>query len=81
MEQLVQTKVQPGRCNSASEVIREALLLMKQRDELRAIQLQELRSRLDRALAESARGEGVDGENFVQGLVEELETGTKRKAG
>jgi hypothetical protein len=54
---------------------------MKQRDELRAIQLQELRSRLDRALAESARGEGVDGEKVVQGLVEELETGTKRKAG
>jgi antitoxin ParD1/3/4 len=81
LEQLVQTKVQSGRYNSASEVVREALRLMEQRDELRAIQIQELRSRMDRALAESARGEGADGEEFMQGLIEDLETGTKRKAG
>ncbi|MCA2968181.1 MAG: type II toxin-antitoxin system ParD family antitoxin [Acidobacteriaceae bacterium] len=81
LEQLVQTKVQSGRYNSASEVVREALRLMEQRDELRAIQIQELRSRMDRALAESTRGEGADGEEFMQGLIEDLETGTRRKAG
>lgn len=81
LEQLVQAKVQSGRYNSASEVVREALRLMEQRDELRAIQIQELRSRMDRALAESARGEGADGEEFMQGLIEDLETGTRRKAG
>ncbi len=32
LEQLVQTKVQSGRYNSASEVVREALRLMEQRD-------------------------------------------------
>jgi antitoxin ParD1/3/4 len=81
LEQLVQTKVQSGRYSSASEVVREALRLMEQRDELRAIQIQELRSRMDCALAESARGEGADGEEFMQGLIEDLETGTRRKAG
>jgi antitoxin ParD1/3/4 len=81
LEQLVQTKVQSGRYNSASEVVREALRLMEQRDELRAIQIQELRSRMDRALAESTRGEGADGEEFMQGLIEDLDTGTRRKAG
>lgn len=81
LEQLIQSKVQSGRYNSASEVVREALRLMEQRDELRGIQIQELRSRMDRALAESARGEGADGEEFLQGLIEDLETGTKRKAG
>ncbi len=81
LEQLIQSKVQCGRYNSASEVVREALRLMEQRDELRGIQIQELRSRMDRALAESARGEGADGEEFLQGLIEDLETGTKRKAG
>jgi antitoxin ParD1/3/4 len=81
LEQLVQTKVQSGRYSSASEVVREALRLMEQRDELRAIQIQELRSRMDCALAESARGKGADGEEFMQGLIEDLETGTRRKAG
>lgn len=40
----------------------------------------ELRSRMDRALAESARGEGADGEKFMQGLFEDVETVTRRKA-
>jgi len=47
LEQLVQTKVQSGRYNSASEVVREALQLMEQKDELRTIQLQELRKRMN----------------------------------
>jgi antitoxin ParD1/3/4 len=81
LEQLVQAKVQSGRYNSASEVVREALRLMEQRDELRAIQIQELRSRMDRALGESARGEGADGEDFMQGMLEDLDAGNRRKAG
>lgn len=81
LEQLVQTEVRSGRYNSASEVVREAIRLMEQRDELRAIQIQELRGRMDRALAESARGEGADGEEFLQGLMEDLEAGSRRKAG
>jgi antitoxin ParD1/3/4 len=81
LEQLVQAKVQSGRYNSASEVVREALRLMEQRDELRAIQIQELRSRIDRALGESARGEGADGEEFMEVMLEELDAGNRRKAG
>ena len=82
LEQLVQTKVQSGRYNSASEVVREALRLMEQKDELRTIQLQELRKRMDKGLAQAERGEGVDGEVFMQGLLEDLDTReSKRKAG
>jgi antitoxin ParD1/3/4 len=69
LEQLVQTKVRSGGYNSASEVVREA------------IQIQELRGPMDRALAESARGEGSDGEEILQGLMEDLEAGSRRKAG
>ncbi len=36
LERLVQNKVQSGRCNSANEVVREALRLLEGRDELRA---------------------------------------------
>ncbi|NWF85630.1 MAG: type II toxin-antitoxin system ParD family antitoxin [Bryobacteraceae bacterium] len=78
LEQLVQSKVQFGRYNSASEAVRETLRLMDQRDELRAIQIQELRSRMDRTLAESARGEGADGEEFMQGLID-VDGGIKRQ--
>ncbi len=79
LEQLVQAKVQSGRYNSASEVVREALRIMEQRDEVRSIQLQELRNRMDRALSESSRGEGTDGEEFMQEMLEELGAGQKRK--
>ncbi|MCX6608882.1 MAG: type II toxin-antitoxin system ParD family antitoxin [Acidobacteria bacterium] len=72
LEQLVQAKVQSGRYNSASEVVREALRIMEQRDEVRSIQLQELHNRMDRALVESSRGEGTDGEKFMQEMLEEL---------
>jgi antitoxin ParD1/3/4 len=82
LEQLVQAKVQSGRYNSASEVVREALRLMEQKDELRAIQLQELRGRIDRGLAEGGDGEGMDGEKFMQSLIEDLDARKpKRKAG
>ena len=82
LEQVVQEKVKSGRYNSASEVVREALRLMMQRDEVRAIQLTELRNRMDRGIAEAERGELADGETFMAGLIEDLDSrGAKRKAG
>ena len=81
LEQLVQAKVKSGRYNSASEVVREALRIMEQRDEVRTMQLQELRNRMDRPLGESFRGEGTDGEEFMLGMLGELDAGHKRKAG
>ena len=81
LDQLVQRKVKSGRYNSASEVVREALRIMEQRDEVRSIQLQELRNRMDRALGESDRGEGTDGETFLQEMLDELDVREKRRAG
>lgn len=82
LEQLVHKKVSSGRYNSASEVVREALRLMEQKDELREIQLRELRARIDKGLFEAQRGESADGETFMQGLIDDLDTRkTKRKAG
>jgi antitoxin ParD1/3/4 len=78
----LQSRVASGRYQTASEVVREALRLMEQKDELRAVQLQQLRSRIDAGLAEAERGEGVDGEAFIQGMLEDLDSrGAKRKAG
>ena len=74
LEKLVQTKVRTGRYNSASEVVREALRLLEQHDSLRAIHLQELRSRIDEGLASLDRSEGADGEKFMQGMLRGLDS-------
>ena len=82
LEQLVQNKMESGRYNSASDVVREALCLMVQQDEARVTELQELRSRIDKGLAQAERGESADGEAFMQGLIEDLDSReSKRKAG
>ena len=55
---------------------------MEQNDDLRAIQLQELRNRIDKGLSEAGRGESVDGALFMQGLLDDLDVReTKRKPG
>jgi antitoxin ParD1/3/4 len=43
LEKLVRQKVDSGRYNSASEVVREALRLMESQDALQALQLERLR--------------------------------------
>lgn len=43
LEKLIREKVDSGRYNSASEVVREALRLMESQSELRALQLERLR--------------------------------------
>lgn len=83
LEKLVNDKVQSGRYNSASEVVREALRLMEQKDEVRAIELQALRGRIDKGLAEAGAGKGVDGDTFMRELIGDLDSrgASKRKAG
>lgn len=39
----------------------------------RDAQLQELRNRIDKGLSEAERGETVDGETFMQGLLDDLD--------
>jgi antitoxin ParD1/3/4 len=81
LEGLVHARVQSGRYNSASEVIREALRLLEQNDTLRTVHLNELRSRVDEGLASLDRGEGVDGEKFIAGMLKDLGSQKpKRKA-
>ena len=60
LENFVAAKVESGRYNSASEVVREALRLLEEHDSARAAQLAEFNEDLGRRLASLSRGEAVD---------------------
>ena len=60
LEKFVNNKVQTGRYNSASEVVREALRLLEEHEQARAAQLGEFNKELGRRLAALDRGERVD---------------------
>ena len=51
LEAMVKDKVASGRYTSASEVVREALRLMEQRDQLSAMRLQQLQQDIQDGLA------------------------------
>ena len=59
LEEFVSGKVQSGRYNSASEVVREALRLLEEHDSARAAQLEQFNAELGRRLAALDRGETV----------------------
>ena len=57
LEKLVQEKVKSGRYLSASEVIREALRLLQEQDQLRELRLEELRKFVAVGVEQADRGQ------------------------
>jgi len=54
LEDLVKSKVDSGRYGSASEVVREALRLLEERDHIQAARLEELRAEIRKGLESGA---------------------------
>jgi antitoxin ParD1/3/4 len=79
LEELVSAKVQTGRYSSASEVVREALRLLEDRDHAKAAQLAEFSQELGRRLAALDRGERVDPEAARARLVRKSEDRRKKR--
>jgi antitoxin ParD1/3/4 len=50
LENLVKGKVESGLYNSASEVMREALLLLEERDQLHKLRLEELKREIQKGI-------------------------------
>jgi antitoxin ParD1/3/4 len=69
LEELIQERVRSGRYTSASEVVREALRLLQDRDELRRLRLDELRAKVAAGLDSLDRGEAVDGDAVIDEIL------------
>lgn len=70
LRKLVNEKVKSGLYQSASEVMREALRLLEERDEVRRLRLEELKRKIAKGIAQADRGEFVDGEEVFRELRE-----------
>lgn len=69
LEQLIHERVRSGRYTSTSEVVREALRLLADRDELRRLRLEEFRTKVAAGLASLDRGELHDGDGSIDDLL------------
>ncbi len=80
LERFVEAKVESGRYNSASEVIREALRLLEDHERARAAQLARFNQELGRRLASLDHGERVDPTEVRGRLERRSEERRKRRA-
>jgi antitoxin ParD1/3/4 len=78
LEKMISDKVASGRYHSASEVVREALRLLEQQDEIYQVRLERLREELDIGIEQLDRGERVP---FTTATVKRIKSrGRKRLA-
>ena len=60
LDKFVKTKVDSGMYNSASEVVRESLRIMEQRDQLQQMKLESLRHELEVGISQVEKGKGIE---------------------
>jgi antitoxin ParD1/3/4 len=68
LEKLIDERVKSGLYNSASEVVREGLRLLQERDQLKQMKLEELRRQIQIGIDASDRGEVLTEEEVMQRL-------------
>ncbi len=61
LEKIVSFKVESGLYNSASEVVREGLRLLQQRDQMREMKLDALRTEIQKGIDDLEAGRNRDG--------------------
>ena len=74
LERIVDQKVKSGLYNSASEVVREGLRLLQQRDEMREAKLNALRAEIQKGIDDLEAGHYRDGAEAMADIKERLLT-------
>lgn len=72
LEQIIAFKVESGLYNSASEVVREGLRLLQQRDEMRELKLEALRKEIQHGIDDLEAGRFRDGHEVMKEMREKL---------
>ncbi|MEZ2234591.1 type II toxin-antitoxin system ParD family antitoxin [Microcoleus sp.] len=78
--ELIQQKLNSGKYHNAEEVIAEALQLLYQRDREYETWVEETREKVDVAIEEIRRGEGIDGNVVIDQLKEKLRQARQQQA-
>lgn len=68
LEQLINERVKSGLYSSASEVVREGLRLLMERDQLKQMKLEEIRRQVQIGIDASNRGEVLSEEEAIERL-------------
>jgi len=79
LQDMVQEKVASGRYTSASEVVREALRLMEDRDHILALQGQEIRGKIDAGMESLRAGRSNDGDDYFDRVEALIDKSDKRE--
>lgn len=74
LENLIEEKIKSGNYNSASEVIREALGLLKEQDQLREIRREEVRREVMKGVEQIRNGEytTISNEAEAEQMIEKI---------
>ncbi|MEH2012295.1 type II toxin-antitoxin system ParD family antitoxin [Nostoc sp.] len=73
IEQFIQAQIATGRYANAEEVISKALKLLEKQDKQYQEWEEETRRKVDVAIAELERGEGLDGETVVMQILDRFQ--------
>ena len=73
LEKMVHDKVESGLYNSASEVIREALRLLSDRDIIQKRRIEELNREIQEGLDDVKAGRVLDGETAMNALIKRFQ--------
>ena len=80
LDAFLRSRVQSGRYQTASEVVREALRLLERHEQERDEAFHQLKAKLERGAGQAERGELIDGDEVFDELREMIEERRRAKA-
>ncbi|MCC5601128.1 ribbon-helix-helix domain-containing protein [Nostoc favosum] len=79
-ERFIQTKLQAGKYRSAEEALEIALRLLDEYDRADAEWIEDVREKIDAAIVASNQTPPIDGETFVNQIIERFRQGHQAQA-